>query len=78
MAGKPARVSFLENVFLENRRAEVIECAGPWRTSGEWWTNDGWQRDEWDVSIRTKTGSALYRMYRDIASGEWFVYGSYD
>jgi len=79
-AGKPVRVSFLENVFLENRRAEVTACAGPWRTSGEWWTNDGWQRDEWDVALRTKTGTAstLYRVYRDVTSGDWFVYGSYD
>jgi protein ImuB len=70
---KPARVS-----FLAVARAEVLACAGPWRTSGEWWTNEGWQRDEWDVAVRTKDGTALYRMYRDAASGEWFVFGSYD
>ena len=71
--GKPVRVSFLENV-----RVEVTACAGPWRTSGEWWTNDGWQRDEWDVALKTKAGAALYRLYRDVNSGDWFVYGSYD
>ncbi|MBI2678949.1 MAG: DNA polymerase Y family protein [Candidatus Koribacter versatilis] len=75
---KPVRVS-----FLEHARAEVTACAGPWRTSGEWWTNDGWQRDEWDVSLKTgfsKTtpGPALYRMYRDVTTGDWFVYGAYD
>jgi protein ImuB len=72
-AGKPVRVS-----FLEHARAEVTASTGPWRTSGEWWTNDGWQRDEWDVSLQTKSGTALYRLYRDIATGDWFVYGSYD
>ncbi|MDP9269014.1 MAG: DNA polymerase Y family protein [Acidobacteriota bacterium] len=82
-AGKPVRVSFLAHVFLSNPRAEVTACAGPWRTSGEWWTDDGWQHDEWDVALRmkdgnTKDGAALYRMYRDVASGDWFVYGSYD
>jgi protein ImuB len=71
--GKPARVS-----FLKVARAEVLACAGPWRTSGEWWTNEGWQRDEWDVALKTKDGTALYRMYRDAASGDWFVFGSYD
>lgn len=70
---KPARVS-----FLKVARAEVLACAGPWRTSGEWWTNEGWQRDEWDIAMKTKDGTALYRMYRDAASGEWFVFGSYD
>jgi protein ImuB len=72
-AGKPARVS-----FLALARAEVLACAGPWRTSGEWWTADGWQRDEWDVAVRTNEGAALYRIYRDLGAGDWFVYGSYD
>ena len=77
-SGKPVRVS-----FLEHARAEVISCTGPWRTSGEWWTNDGWQRDEWDVAlpikdVNTKNAAALYRMFRDVTSGDWFVYGSYD
>ncbi len=70
---KPARVAFLQ------QRGEVIACAGPWRTSGEWWTNDGWRRDEWDVALRAKDDAvALYRLYRDLNSGDWFVYGSYD
>jgi protein ImuB len=72
-AGAPARVS-----FLALARAEVLGCAGPWRTSGEWWTSGGWRRDEWDVALRTTAGAALYRMYRDLDSGDWFVYGSYD
>jgi protein ImuB len=81
-AGKPTRVS-----FLALARAEVLACAGPWRTSGEWWTADGWRRDEWDVAVRTvavrnavhmNEGAALYRIYRDLGSGDWFVYGSYD
>ena len=70
---KPTRVAFLQ------QRGEVVACAGPWRTSGEWWTNDGWRRDEWDVALRAKDDSvALYRLYRDLNSGDWFVYGSYD
>jgi len=70
--GEPVRVSFL------NVRGEVAACAGPWRTSGEWWTNDGWSRDEWDVAVQHKNGLALYRMYRDIASDDWFVEARYD
>jgi protein ImuB len=70
--GEPVRVSFL------NVRGEVTACAGPWRTSGEWWGNDGWSRDEWDVAVQQKNGLALYRMYRDLASESWFVEGRYD
>ena len=32
-------------------RGSVISAAGPWRTSGGWWTEDPWERDEWDVAI---------------------------
>src|SRR3954470_20006365 len=70
--GEPVRVSFL------NIRGEVTACAGPWRTSGEWWNNDGWNRDEWDVAVQQKNGLALYRMYRDLASESWFVEARYD
>ena len=71
-AGEPVRVSFL------NIRGEVTACAGPWRTSGEWWSNDGWSRDEWDVAVQQKNGLALYRMYRDLESENWFVEARYD
>ena len=70
--GEPVRVSFL------NVRGEVTACAGPWRTSGEWWSTDGWSRDEWDVAVQQKNGLALYRMYRDLASESWFVEARYD
>ncbi len=71
-AGEPVRVSFL------NVRGEVTACAGPWRTSGEWWSNDGWSRDVWDVAVQQKNGLALYRMYRDLSSESWFVEARYD
>jgi len=71
-AGEPVRVSFL------NVCGEVTACAGPWRTSGEWWSNDGWSREEWDVAVQQKNGLAIYRMYRDLASGSWFVEARYD
>jgi protein ImuB len=40
-------------VRLESRyvRGRVASVAGPWRTSGGWWNDDPWERDEWDVEI---------------------------
>lgn len=61
---------------------KVVNVAGPWRATGDWWRNDSWARDEWDVAVETgKPGSeqqAVYRIYRELSSGAWFVEGNYD
>jgi protein ImuB len=30
---------------------DVLWMAGPWRSSGDWWEQDGWSRDEWDIAL---------------------------
>ena len=58
---------------------KVVRLSGPWRTSGDWWRNDRWARDEWDVAIETsKDRLAIYRIYREVGSGNWFIEGNYD
>jgi protein ImuB len=63
-------------------RGKVLRVAGPWRTSGDWWVEDGWARDEWDVTVAGSEASqekgTLYRIYRDLRSDGWFVEGIYD
>jgi protein ImuB len=54
-------------------RGKILDLAGPWRTSGDWWTADPWLRDEWDIAL---SDGALYRLYCDPRG--WFVEGSYD
>jgi protein ImuB len=51
---------------------KVLNAAGPWRTSGDWWTTTVWNRDEWDIAL---SNGALYRIYCD---SNWYVEGSYD
>ena len=57
----------------------VETCAGPWRTSGGWWTSAGdpgrWDRDEWDVTV---SGGATYRVFHDRAADAWFLDGIVD
>jgi protein ImuB len=76
---RPARVDMMmsrpAHVSAEGIRGKVASFAGPWRTSGDWWTPDPWARDEWDVAL---SGGALYRISCDHATGRWFVEGSYD
>jgi protein ImuB len=62
---------------------KILWSAGPWRSSGDWWA-DGkdqvgpWDREEWDVALANGNGVALYRIYRELGSGQWFADASYD
>ncbi len=64
-----------KNVVAPGVKGSVIELAGPWKTSGEWWASTSWSREEWDVAL---DDGALYRIYQESQSREWFVYGVYD
>lgn len=52
-------------------------CAGPWRTSGEWWNNP-WSREEWDVAVETASGRVLCRIFRNTSANQWCLEGTYD
>ena len=71
--GLPASVAFAGN------RALVVACSGPWRASGQWWDAAcAWRREEWDVTLALAAGVGIYRIYRDLQRGNWFVEGMYD
>lgn len=52
----------------------VVEAAGPWRSSGNWW-GASWNRDEWDVALAT---GIVCRIFRDRVTGTWFLEAIYD
>jgi len=56
-------------------RGAVGVAKGPWFTSGNWWRTDVWNREEWDIALRSR---ALYRIFRDLRTETWFVEGNYD
>jgi protein ImuB len=79
------------NAWGSNRsvHGKVVRLSGPWRTTGDWWREDRWARDEWDVTVEKRaefspgksTASPLqviYRIYRELRTGLWFVEGMYD
>lgn len=53
----------------------VVMAKGPWRTSGEWWREDNWNRDEWDLTLQS---GGIFRVFQEIGSWRWFLEGSYD
>jgi protein ImuB len=78
-ADRPVRVTTDRRGFAGG---SVVQCAGPWRSSGDWWdvgggpgggrraADGGWNRDEWDVAL---SDGAVYRIFRDRVSEGWFV-----
>jgi len=96
--GRPVRVEARSERGSAARgtvvRGHVTASAGPWRTSGDWWSDQPWERDEWDVEIwsvvrrplsvagfdqRSRVEMVhLYRIYCDLTNGRWFLEGLYD
>jgi protein ImuB len=74
-----ARVEVDDNrpkrIFSQRVYGKVLQVAGPWRTSGDWWTGNAWDRDEWDIGLND---SGLYRIYMERPEESWFVEGAYD
>ena len=75
--GYPTEISAWDKT--RSVHGKVVGVAGPWRTTGDWWRTDGWARDEWDVAVESALQlQVLYRIYRELSSGTWFVQGTYD
>jgi len=72
--GGPVRVVPSSSAVAPGR---IVNRAGPWRSSGRWWTSDRtkWDRDEWDVEL---SSGGCYRVARDRASGQWEIEGEID
>lgn len=72
--GKPARLECPRDGLA----GEIVWTAGPWRSSGDWFEQEGWSREEWDIAVPAEIGLVLYRLVQDKLNGKWFVEGVYD
>jgi protein ImuB len=56
---------------------DIVGRAGPWRTSGGWWTTGrgAWDRDEWDVQV---AGGSCYRLVERRDTAQWEIEGELD
>ncbi|HVQ76054.1 MAG TPA: DNA polymerase Y family protein [Candidatus Binatia bacterium] len=67
VGGRPVQVR------AEGCMGRVVASAGPWRSSGEWWGESRWARDEWDIELQDGT---ICRIFTD--GRTWSVEGIYD
>jgi protein ImuB len=50
--GRPAKI------VLRGLYGRVMTASGPWKISGDWWREDAWQQEEWDLEIQFDGGDA--------------------
>lgn len=53
----------------------VVRCAGPYRRGGEWWSEEPFARDEYDVAT---ADGVVWRLAFDHRQGRWLADGVYD
>lgn len=72
-AARPAEFRDRENRFA------VTAAYGPWRTSGRWWSTDGWDLEEWDILADCSNGSSVAcLLVCDRTRNEWRLEAFYD
>jgi len=79
------------SVVFHGACGHVLAASGPWRTSGDWWQEDFWNQEEWDLQIQfplierhnaafanSLPSDGLYVFYYDTLRRSWFTRGIYD
>jgi hypothetical protein len=61
-------------IAFQGVHGPIDTASGPWRTSGDWWRPNMWDREEWDIEVI----DALYRIYYDVHLDRWYAQGVYD
>lgn len=91
----PAKIEMHENrpvhISFRGMHGKIVAASGPWRASGDWWREQAWRHDEWDIDVRFYSDArimdrglhceiqdGLFRIYYDGLRRNWFVRGRYD
>jgi protein ImuB len=80
-----------KRVYFRGISGEVVAASGPWRRSGDWWQEESWDHDEWDLAVAFGSSLAhsssganawpeygVYCVYYDALRRSWFLRGFYD
>ena len=78
----PVRVALHELkpiAFHDRARSFAVEAAyGPWKTSGNWWSEQNWETEEWDVLAIAGDASLACLLVRDCTRNQWRLEALYD
>lgn len=56
----------------------VVECYGPWHSSGDWWGPEHWAGTQWDVVASSRAGKPLCCQLSCDPTQAWHVEAMYD
>ncbi len=78
MAGAPVFLQVQDHDRFLNVRGRVQASAGPYLLSTQWWNEETFAREEWDVEIATEDGAAAYLIFRDPRNDTWYLAAEID
>jgi protein ImuB len=66
-----------QQFVFRSEQYQVVECYGPWNSSGDWWGPEKWARAQWDVVASSRSGRPLCCQ---LSAGleAWWVEAVYD
>jgi protein ImuB len=78
MAGAPVSLQVQDNDRFLNVRGRVQASAGPYHLSTQWWNEEAFAREEWDVEIASEGAIAAYQIFRDPRNDTWYLAAEID
>ncbi len=77
-AGAPVSLHVQDHDRFLNVRGRVQACAGPYLLSTQWWNEEAFAREEWDVEIASEGATAAYLIFRDPRNDTWYLAAEID
>jgi protein ImuB len=78
MAGAPVSLQVSDNDRFLNIRGRVQTSAGPYLLSTQWWNEEAFAREEWDVEVASEGAAAAYLIFRDPRNDTWYLAAEID
>jgi protein ImuB len=78
MAGTPVSLLVQDHDRFLSIRGRVQESAGPYLLSTQWWNEEAFSREEWDVEIASEGATAAYQIFRDPRNDTWYLAAEID
>lgn len=78
MAGAPVSLQVQDHDRFLSIRGRVQASAGPYLLSTQWWNEEAFAREEWDVEIACEGAIAAYQIFRDPRNDTWYLAAEID